>query len=236
VLVPCLIDRNDTHSGNPAIRMTNQPHREFIYRAAFNLERHLIGFEVQKIAAAIGALRTELLVELIGYGEGGLLALCAAALDPCIAAAAVSVYFGPREGLWQEPIYRNVFGPLDEVGDAELAALVAPRALCVEHCPHPKVPDPPPVTSQRSGAAPGSIKTPTAAAVAAQFERAFHLADGKHTFSLCASGQPGGEMLLNRFLGASWGYGAGSNHWGRRRGAWPRCWMQPPARGASSAN
>ncbi|HZY87308.1 MAG TPA: hypothetical protein VFE78_20905, partial [Gemmataceae bacterium] len=33
VLVPVLIDRKDTWSGNPQLgRMTNQPHREFVYR------------------------------------------------------------------------------------------------------------------------------------------------------------------------------------------------------------
>jgi hypothetical protein len=31
VLVPLLLDRRDTYSGHPDVRMTNQPHREFIY-------------------------------------------------------------------------------------------------------------------------------------------------------------------------------------------------------------
>lgn len=202
VLVPCLIDRSDTHSGNPAIRMTNQPHREFIYRAAFELGRHLIGFEVQKISAALDCLTADgQPLGVIGYGEGGLLALYTAALDTRIRATAVSGYFGPRQSLWQEPIYRNVFGLLEEFGDAELAAMVAPRALCVEHCPHPQITGPPPVTPQRSGAAPGGIETPTAAAVAAEFERACRLADGRHTFSLFASTLSGSDALLARFLG-----------------------------------
>lgn len=47
VLVPMLIDRRDTYSGNPEVRMTNQPHREFIYRAAYEMGRHIIGYEVQ---------------------------------------------------------------------------------------------------------------------------------------------------------------------------------------------
>lgn len=200
VLVPCLIDRSDTHSGNPAIRMTNQPHREFVYRAAFELGRHLIGFEVQKICAAIDCLAGDPPVGLIGYGEGGLLALHAAALDPRIRATAVSGYFGPRQGLWQEPIYRNVFGLLEEFGDAELAAMVAPRALCIEHCPHPRVAGPPPVTPARSGAAPGAISTPTPQAVLAEFDRACHLADGRHRFSLRTSPRPGGDALLARLL------------------------------------
>src|SRR5690606_22210425 len=32
VVVPVLINRQDSWSGNPAIRMTNQPHREWVYR------------------------------------------------------------------------------------------------------------------------------------------------------------------------------------------------------------
>jgi hypothetical protein len=35
VLVPVLIDRADTWSGIPGIRMTNQPHREWIYRMSY---------------------------------------------------------------------------------------------------------------------------------------------------------------------------------------------------------
>ena len=67
-------------------------------------------------------------IGVTGYGEGGLLALYAAALDPRIDAALVSGYFDSRQNVWQEPIYRNVFGLLDQFGDAELASLVAPRA------------------------------------------------------------------------------------------------------------
>jgi hypothetical protein len=53
VLVPTLIDRKDTWSGNPAVRMTNQPHREFVYRMAYEMGRHVIGYEVQKVLAAV---------------------------------------------------------------------------------------------------------------------------------------------------------------------------------------
>src|SRR5689334_9552057 len=54
VLVPVLIDRKDTWSGNPKLgRMTNQPHREFIYRMAYEMGRHIIGYEVQKVLAAV---------------------------------------------------------------------------------------------------------------------------------------------------------------------------------------
>lgn len=54
VLVPTILDRADTHSGNAAIgRRTNQPHREWIYRQSYEMGRHVIGLEVQKILAAV---------------------------------------------------------------------------------------------------------------------------------------------------------------------------------------
>ena len=141
VLVPTLIDRACTHSGLPGVRMTNQPHREYLYRAAFELGQHLIGIEVQKILAAIDLYDTP--VGVCGYGEGGLLALYAAALDQRIAAAGVSGYFQSRQALWREPIYRNIFGLLREFGDAEIAALVA-GDLVVEASPTHASPGPPP--------------------------------------------------------------------------------------------
>ena len=71
VLVPVLINRQDTWSGitnilpGPSIsaapgsgtmttsRMTNQPHREWIYRMAYEVGRHIIGYEVQKVLAGV---------------------------------------------------------------------------------------------------------------------------------------------------------------------------------------
>lgn len=161
VLVPTLIDRRDDFSANPAIeRWTNQPHREFIYRMAYEAGRHIIGYEVQKVLAAVdwfAASKPEAPIGVAGYGEGGLVALMAAALDERIGAALVSGYFGPREDMWQEPIYRNVWRYLSDFGDAGVAALVAPRALIVETAREPEVAGPPPETKQRRGAAPGRI-------------------------------------------------------------------------------
>ena len=53
VLVPTLIDRSDEFSGNPLVRMTNLPHREWIYRMAFETGRHIIGYEVDEVRAAV---------------------------------------------------------------------------------------------------------------------------------------------------------------------------------------
>ena len=134
-------------------------------------------------------------VGVIGYGEGGLLALYAAAADPRVDATAVCGYFRKREQLWREPIYRNVFGLLDEFGDAELASLVAPRALTVENCRHPRV-DRPPDRPGRHGGAPGTVSTPPPEEVREEFTRAQELVaalDPAPHFALveCPSSLPG---------------------------------------------
>jgi cephalosporin-C deacetylase-like acetyl esterase len=141
VLMPVLIDRKDTWSGNPRLgRMTKQTHREFIYRMAYEMGRHVLGYEVQKVLAAVEELCREKdhpPVGVIGSGEGGLIALYSAALDERIKATEVNDYFGPREAVWKEPIYRNVFGLLREFGDAEVARLILPRTLIVQPKPQP---------------------------------------------------------------------------------------------------
>lgn len=176
VLVPVLIDRKDTWSGNTALgRFTNQPHREFVYRMAYEMGRHVIGYEIQKVLAAVDWLtrqKDHTHTGVIGYGEGGLVAFYSGALDPRIRATVVAGYFGPREGLWQEPIYRNVWNLLREFGDAEVTQLYAPgRMLHVALGAWPRVDGPPPVRPGRSGAAPGKLTTPDAAAVAAELAR-----------------------------------------------------------------
>ena len=182
VVVPVLIDRRDTWSGVDGFRMTNQPHREFVYRAAYEVGRHIVGYEIQKLLAAADWLLREhgrQPLGVFGYGEGGLVALFAAAVDRRIRAAAVSGYFGPRETLWRQPIYRNIWSLLVEFGDAELAGLVAPRSLVVEACRHPEVAGPPaPAPGREASAAPGAIATPEVTAVEREFERALGLVAG----------------------------------------------------------
>jgi len=187
VLVMTLVDRKDTHSGNDALnRFTNQPHREWIYRQAFELGRHVIGYEVQRVMAAVDwfvaeeskvqGLKSK--VGVVGYGEGGLIALYSAALDTRIEGALVSGYFDSRQGVWQEPIYRNVWRLLREFGDAEIASLVAPRALVVEYSAPPKVDGPPaPKPGRGAGAAPGKIATPEFGTVERELARGSRLAD-----------------------------------------------------------
>jgi dienelactone hydrolase len=178
VFVPALISRSDTFSGTAEInRFTNQPHREWIYRQAYQLGGHIIGYEIQKVLGLVDwlASRGESKIAVAGWGEGGLIGFYSAALDRRISAALVSGYFGPRETLWREPIYRNVFGLLREFGDAEIATLIAPRALIVEYSEAPAIAGPPTPRQGRNGAAPGQIWTPDRAEVEEEFNRAIEL-------------------------------------------------------------
>lgn len=179
VLVPTLIDRKDTFSGDPRIRYTNQPHREFIYRQAFEMGRHIIGYEIQKVLAAVDWFTKEKQhppVGVIGYGEGGMLALYSGALDTRIKSCVVDGYFGPREEVWNEPIYRNVWAMLREFGDGELFMLITPRAITVmmEH-QVPAIEGPPKPHDGRSGAAPGHLKTPKPEQVQREWDRGSEL-------------------------------------------------------------
>jgi dienelactone hydrolase len=178
VVVPMLIDREAKWSGTPGISFINAPHREWVYRAGFEVGRHPIGYEVQKVLAAVDWFERESKqkpapIGVAGYGEGGLLALYSAALDPRIQSTLVSGYFGPREGIADEPLYRNIFGLLSEFGDAELASMIAPRSLVIEYSQAPKVDGPPPPTNgQMPYGAPGAIRTPAYSAVKGEIERA----------------------------------------------------------------
>lgn len=206
VLAPVLVSRDDTHSGVPRFRMTNQTHREFLYRTSFTQGRHIWGYEVQKVLAAVdwfAAQSDRLQVGVWGFGEGGGVALFAAALDPRITVAGVSGYFAPREELWKEPLYRNVFGLLKDFGDAELASLVAPRKLIIHPAPGPKVDGPPPVTDRRRGAAPGVLAPASLDAVKAEVERARALTrDGAGGIALEANGEEAFASALGVKLGA----------------------------------
>lgn len=216
VVIPVLVDRGTKFSGDDRLRIyTDQSHREWIYRPAAEVGRHIIGYEVEKVFSAIDALRAAsnhpAPAGVIGYGEGGLIALHAAALEPRIASAWVSGYFRPRERVWDEPLYRNVWKLLTEFGDAELAALVASRTLVVEHSAGPDVPSPlavertPPYTRT---AAPGGIAPArfddvrrewerTLALVGPEFGKKFSLVHG-----VAGANIPfGSDAALTAFLG-----------------------------------
>ena len=215
VLVPVLVDRAIEPVGQIVGKLhgTPQPrpgshitHREFLYRSAFELGRHLIGYEVQKVLAGVDWFAkaggdSDARIGVIGWGEGGLLALYAGSLDTRIDATCVSGYFDSRQNVWAEPLDRNVFGLLEQFGDAELAAMIAPRKLVVEASRGPEVvvvndfveKDPskdahgpvleaikrPGITSLRThGGGPGRLVTPKLADVRAEVDRANRLVEG----------------------------------------------------------
>jgi dienelactone hydrolase len=202
VLLPVLIDRTARWSGHPEIKMTDQPHREWIYRQAYHMGRHIIGYEVQKVLAAVDWFARAHTAQankigVAGYCEGGLIAFFAAAADPRIDAAFVSGYFDSRQHIWSEPIYRNLFGILREFGDAEIATLIAPSPLIIEYS---RIPD---ITSPR-----GDLKTPSFESVKAEYDRIAELSKDGFQITKLISGPggapagPGSSEALADFAGA----------------------------------
>ena len=244
VLIPVLVDRSIEPVGRIVAKLhgTPQPragahltHREFLYRSAFDLGRHLIGYEVQKVLAGVDwfakeAGDSDARIGVIGWGEGGLTALYAGALDPRIDATCTSGYFGSRQDVWAEPLDRNVFGLLEQFGDAELAAMIAPRTLLVEAARGPEIvvandfveKDPnkdahgpvleaikrPGTTVLRThGGGPGRLVTPKLEDIRAEVDRANRLVEGLKTASPVqliagddATGSFGSRATLAAFL------------------------------------
>lgn len=188
-------------------------HREWIQRSAFLLGRTITGYEVLKIQSAVDCLLADQgdskrPLGVIGHGEGGRLALFAAALDERIDAALVSGSFGPREALWKEPADRNVFGLLREFGDAELASLVAPRPLVIEHGVYPKYSyraegdlEIDIVNRGKIPGKPGFLPSPTEAEVVSEWERLKSLTSNNRV-DLVKSKAAFSDEAMSRFLAA----------------------------------
>ena len=145
VVVPAILDRAP-HRGGPGddarLKSGAISHREWIHRQAFHLGRHLIGYELHRVLALVDAFRAdhpEAPVGVAGSGEGGLLALYAGACDTRIGATLCGGYFQSRERTWAEPLDRNLFGQLNEFGDAEISSLIPPRALLVDDTSGPPI-------------------------------------------------------------------------------------------------
>jgi len=182
VIVPVLINRQSTFSGTDKVvprrawegedwesRQSDMPHREWVFRQAYVMGRHVIGYEVQKIQAALDWFTQqsegEAKLGVAGYGEGGLLALYSTVVDQRVDAALVSGYFGPREGMAQEPIYRTIWGFLTEFGGAEVASMVTPRPLTLEYSAAPSLAD------AASGGLSGELETPSFKRVQNEIDR-----------------------------------------------------------------
>ncbi len=154
VVIPQVASRHREARSGRAI-MTDQ---EFLYRSAFILGRHLLGYHVQQNQSAIDLLSKvvgDRPIVVAGWGEGGWIALATGAIDTRVDHTLVSGHFGAREGVWQEPIHRNVHGLLKGYGDAQLAALIAPRNLWIDSIRGPTV------TIGGDGGAPGILTGPS---------------------------------------------------------------------------
>jgi dienelactone hydrolase len=211
VIIPVLISREI----KPERELSN---REFIYRPAYVLGRHVIGYEIQKVLAAVDWMSAQssnstAKIGVIGWGEGGLVAFYATALDTRISAACVSGYFDDRRKvIWQQPVDRNVFGLLEQFGDAEMAAMIAPRSLIIEAARGPEVSLPGGnayTASQRGKGAPGRLITPDLENVRSEYERARALEAGlkpaprlQLVVGSDGTGPFGSEAALSAFLAA----------------------------------
>ena len=165
VVIPTVISRTESPRNGRSV-LTDQ---EFLYRSAIVLGRHVLGHEVSVVQSALGcikALHSNLPVGVVGWGEGGWIALHSAAIDERIDVALVSGHFAPRHRVWQEPMHRNIHGLLPHYSDAQLAALVAPRNLVVDLSPGPEV------VIRGMGAAPGRITGPAPAEALKELRRA----------------------------------------------------------------
>ncbi len=182
ILIPRLLSRDHTFSGSELLGIqTNCSHREWIYRQAFILGRHPVGLEVQKILSLVDALSLRQpapQIVLAGHGEGAWIALFVAALDTRIHSVLLSGHFGPRENLASEPLDHNLFGLLKTFGDAELAAMIAPRPLLIHHTPLPHSQPSTPPKNARQVAAPGTLIVPSPQSARAEADRAAALAKG----------------------------------------------------------
>ncbi|MDP6443184.1 MAG: dienelactone hydrolase family protein, partial [Pirellulaceae bacterium] len=172
VVCPALVNRH-LERRNGRATLTS---REFVHRSAFELGRHIAGYELQKVFALVDWARKrdglKAKVGVVGWGEGGMLALYAGALDSRIRATAVSGYFDSRQSLWSQPIDRNVYALFEQFGDAEIASLVAPRALVIDASKGPEL-----KLDGSGGGAPAELKSPPIAAVKAEFARAEKMID-----------------------------------------------------------
>ncbi|MFM8327943.1 MAG: hypothetical protein ACKN9U_24035, partial [Pirellulaceae bacterium] len=107
VLIPSVLQR-DREARRGRAKMTDQ---EFIYRSAFELGRHPLGYHVQESISGIQALRKiapNCPTMIAGWGEGGWIALHAAAVSDAFDSVCISGHFKDRRTIWEEPIHRNI--------------------------------------------------------------------------------------------------------------------------------
>jgi cephalosporin-C deacetylase-like acetyl esterase len=142
VAVPLMVERSDDSPLCKKLGNYGSPkdERHILELLGFIVGRTMTGLDVQQVMTVRDYLTTWMSIKgnrvgLLGIGQGGMTALYAAAADPHFLGACVVDYFQQREDSWEEPIDRMLYGQLNEFGDAEVAALVAPRPLDVIYTP-----------------------------------------------------------------------------------------------------
>jgi hypothetical protein len=101
--------------------------REYLHRAAFELGRTLTGYEVQAVQSLIDHFQPCDWIGICGAGEGGMIAMFAAALDGRIDRVAIGSFLESRDEVWREPLSRQIFGLHSRMDTSHLLALIAPR-------------------------------------------------------------------------------------------------------------
>jgi len=109
VLIPLLINRRSLMKADWA---NDIPER--IYRQAFHMGRHIIGYEVQKVLSAIDCLSAageKIKNGIAGFCEGGLMLLCRwqSTKEWCCSGQRLLLF---TQNVWDETTYRNVWGLL----------------------------------------------------------------------------------------------------------------------------
>lgn len=161
VVMPALID-HQPHRVRIGTRELELTRSEFLYRQAFEAGRHPIGYDLQKVLALVdwAEHRKFKEVALVGYGEGGTLALYAAAIDARIKATVAGACFESRVQTWREPLCHNIWGHASDFGDPEIAALIAGRSLLVQDIENAIYPPLINRSAVASPGAPGSLVPP----------------------------------------------------------------------------
>lgn len=165
ILAISLVDRREG-AQMPEGRKSRFSQREVLWRAGFEMGRTMLGYEVQKVLAAVDAFhaaRPGTKIGVIGSGEGGLIALLAAALDSRISAG-IEGAFASMEEQWRWPVDRTIFNFAREFGAAELAAMTRHFVLRPAAWPEVNLTD-------AGGGAPGSLGSVAAGAVMDELAR-----------------------------------------------------------------
>jgi dienelactone hydrolase len=143
VAVPMMVERRADH---PICEKAHgQDRRRILWRLGFIVGQTLVGIDVEQVIAVRNFLASQPEIDggriaVLGKGQGGMTALYATAVDDRIAGTVIVDYFQQREGSWKGPVDQVLYGQLNEFGDAEVAALIAPRPLAIVSTPGGPIP------------------------------------------------------------------------------------------------